>query len=39
MARCECCGWGEVDVDNCDGVEMCEKCETALAVAQTEERE
>lgn len=37
MPRCEMCGWGKVE-ENCDGAEMCAACETALLVAQTEER-
>jgi uncharacterized Zn finger protein (UPF0148 family) len=37
MARCENCGWGEVE-SGCDGAEMCAECEKAMAVAQTEER-
>lgn len=40
MARCEMCGVGEVDLrEDIDGSEMCEACETALLVAQTEERD
>lgn len=35
--RCENCGWGKVE-ENCDGVEVCEACEKAMLVAQTEER-
>ena len=37
--RCPCCGWGEVDVRSVDGAEVCEACETASLLAQTEGRE
>lgn len=36
MARCECCGWGEVDPRDTDGGEVCEACEKAVALAQSE---
>lgn len=39
MARCEVCCWGEVDMNSVDGGEVCEACEKAMAIAQTEERE
>lgn len=35
MARCECCGWGEIDLRNGDGGEVCESCMVAMENAQT----
>lgn len=35
--RCECCGWGEVDIRS--GEEVCAACEAAMENAQTEGQE
>lgn len=36
MARCEVCCWGEVDIRDADGGEVCETCMAAMAGEEVE---